>query len=188
MAIPSRATTADAADFVLVGDPDVSPRDPADVGWIPKARAVVQPGADVVRVRPLNIDERMAVRDVTAIGESYNRAQLERARRGVVAVNGDNSRDAVNAFCESIPEAAVVLLGATVEAVTAAIDPQAFFRRVVIGPDGDASEADDDKEAECITEGGGSSLPDTPQTESGSSEHTGWSTTPVPTLAHPASV
>uniref|UniRef100_A0A6M3J5V2 Uncharacterized protein n=1 Tax=viral metagenome TaxID=1070528 RepID=A0A6M3J5V2_9ZZZZ len=53
MAIP-RVRADQSHDVVYAGDADVIPNDPDASGWIPACDARVLPGADVVRLHPLN--------------------------------------------------------------------------------------------------------------------------------------
>ncbi len=141
MAIATLPTTQSTAEVVYTFDPDVVPKNGAR-GWILKSSATSKAGADVIEVRPLNIDERSGALDVDGLHTSM----LSRCRRGVVAVNGERRRKAIDLWLTACPSEAVFLLGCYIASVTAGDDPQtsqsAFFAEDEDGPDQDPDEGD----------------------------------------------
>lgn len=137
MAIATLTTTDAKAEVVFEMDPDVTPKNGAR-GWMLKENATTKAGADVVEVRPLNIDERAATLDVDGLHQSM----VARCRRGVVSVNGHTKRQAVEQWLAACPVDILFLLGCYVASVTAGEDPQ-VSQRAYFGEDGDApSEGD----------------------------------------------
>lgn len=126
MAIATLPTTDSTAEIVYTFDPDVTPKN-GSKGWILKTNSTTKAGADVVEIRPLNIDERSAALDVDGLHQSM----VSRCRRGIVSVNGSGRRADVGRWLSACPTEAVFLLGCYVASVTAGDDPQvsqgAFF-------------------------------------------------------------
>mgnify|MGYP003133620214 CR=1 FL=1 len=119
MAIATLPTTDTTAEIVYELDPDVTPKN-GSVGWMLLTEATIKNGADVLEVRPLNIDERSASLDVAGLHSSM----VARCRRGIVSVNGHKKRQAVDEFLRACPTEAIFLLGCYVASVTAGEDPQ----------------------------------------------------------------
>lgn len=117
-------------DLVWSYDPGVTtPGDLAHAGWFPKSLASqVSKDADVVRVRALNADEYTSIRDV----DGDHTKNLECARMGTVAVNGERDRAKINAYLDALVcgglSGAVDLLANVIEAMTVGISAEARAR------------------------------------------------------------
>jgi hypothetical protein len=138
MAIATLPTTDTTAEIVYSLDPDVTPKN-GSVGWILATDATIKTGADVLEVRPLNIDERSASLDVDGLHSSM----VARCRRGLVSVNGHKKRRAIDEFLTGCPTEAVFLLGCYVASVTAGEDPQ-LSQRAYFGEEDEDSAPEGD--------------------------------------------
>jgi|TARA_Y100001973_G_scaffold76078_1_gene111142 chromosome condensin MukBEF MukE localization factor len=136
MAIATLPTTNSTAEIVYTLDPDVTPKN-GGKGWVLLTDATTKAGADVVEVRPLNIDERSAALDVDGLHSSM----VSRCRRGIVSVNGERKQAAINEWLSACPTEAIFLLGCYVASVTAGEDPQES-QKAFFGDGDDASEGD----------------------------------------------
>lgn len=139
MAIATLPTTESTAEIVYTYDPDVTPKN-GSKGWILKSDATTKSGADVLKVRPLNIDERSAALDV----DGLHSAMVKRCRLGLVSVNGSEGDRAIGRWLTACPTEAVFLLGCYIASVTAGEDPQASQRAFF----GDDSENDSPQEGD----------------------------------------
>lgn len=142
MAISTLPTTSEVVEIVFCDDPDITPTDEADRGWILSDRGTIQKGADVLTVRPLNVDERARTTDV----DGRARMMLTRARAGIVKVNGRTGEKARAGWLDGCPDDAVFLLGLFIGALTNNVDHQ-LVQRAVLGAidddeDDDTSEED----------------------------------------------
>jgi len=135
-------TSREPHSVVCTFDDDVSQSDEADRGWIPLDRASVTNDATVLDVRPLNVTERAECRDEGG----WRRRHLAMARKGTVAVNGEEKRWKLSRFFEGLSDdSLLLLLGYYVAAISAAEDPQKIQR---IACDGGEVDEDEDDEAE----------------------------------------
>jgi hypothetical protein len=125
MGIITAPTVKSRIKIVYVRDPDVTPKDPNDQGWIRCQDAAVRGGATVLEIVPLNRDQYTACLDAGGV----NQMQLARGRAAIKSVNGDESMDAIEALLES-PDLFEPLfsLGQFIKAVSDAEDPQAELR------------------------------------------------------------
>lgn len=150
MAIVVTTTTERESEVSIVyqGDPCVSTH-AGHVGWVQTKHASVQKGADVLVVRPLNIDERAA-----CLGGTFATRCLNRARVGVVSVNGEKRRSRVNRWIDGLWSAeegagpapagpvAVMLLGVYIDALTECRDTNTAQSALIDVDDDDAGDAD----------------------------------------------
>jgi len=136
MAIATLPTLDTRDEIVFTEDPDVTPKNGCR-GWIAVHGADVNDGADILEVRPLNINERTRALDVDGI----HQGMLKRVMRGLTRVNGSNKSDEIRSWVERCPSDAVFLLGCYIASVTAGDDPQksqaAFFREAPGDPGAD---------------------------------------------------
>ena len=139
MAISTLPTTSSVVEIVYCDDPDVTPTDASLRGWIASDLATLQAGADVITVRPLNVDERARTTDV----EGRAQMMLSRARFGLVSVNGKTSEKARSQWLDGCPNDALFLLGIFVGAVTNNVDHQLLQSAILKGVDEDEEEDDD---------------------------------------------
>tara|TARA_R110000824_G_scaffold131166_1_gene293092 strand:+ start:9291 stop:9722 length:432 start_codon:yes stop_codon:yes gene_type:complete len=128
MSISTLPTTSSVVEIVYCDDPDVTPGDESSRGWILSDLATAQPDADILVVRPLNVDERARTTDV----EGRAQMMLARARAGVVSVNGKTGEKARSRWIDGCPDDAVFLLGLVVGALTNNVDHQ-LMQRLVLG-------------------------------------------------------
>ena len=135
MAIATLPTTGATITVVYCDDPDVTPDDDEARGWVSADTCKVEDGADVLEVRPLNVDERAKTADV----EGRSVMMLARARAGLVAANGKRGEKARAAWLNGCPDDAVFLLGLYVGALTNNVEPQ-ILQRAILG----LAEDDDD--------------------------------------------
>ena len=129
MAIATLPTTNATAEIVYALDPDVTPKN----GRMLRTKAELKTNADVLEVRPLNIDERTASLDVDGLHSSM----VARCRRGLVSVNGHTKKRAIDQFLTACPTEAIFLLGCYIASVTAGEDPQLSQRAYFGEDDGD---------------------------------------------------
>ena len=141
MSISTLPTTSSVVEIVYCDDPDVTPTDEKLRGWILSDLATMQADADVLSIRPLNVDERARTTDV----EGRAQMMLARARAGVVSVNGKTGEKARSRWLDGCPDDAVFLLGLMVGALTNNVDHQ-LIQRVVLGLADEDEEEDDDAE------------------------------------------
>lgn len=124
MAIPTRTRTTVDTTIRLVHsvDPDVTPPDEDTVGWFPAAAATYRSGADVVEVRPLDLDQEAHCNDSAMDAFTLS---LRRCRCGVVSVNGKKGDEALEKFlkphgCNTL----VVGLASYIDDLTLGEDPR----------------------------------------------------------------
>ena len=136
MAIATLPTLDTRDRIVYTEDPDVTPKN-GRRGWIAADGADVDDGADILEVRPLNINERTRALDVDGI----HQGMLKRVMRGVTRVNGSDRGDDIKMWVQRCPSDAVFLLGCYIASVTSGDDPQnsqaAFFREAPDDPGAD---------------------------------------------------
>ena len=72
MAIATLPTTNATAEIVYALDPDVTPKN-GSKGWMLRTKAELKTNADVLEVRPLNIDERTASLDVDGLQRTHKK-------------------------------------------------------------------------------------------------------------------
>ena len=138
MAISTLPTTNAVVEIVYCEDPDVTPTDDELRGWIVSDQATIKSGADVISVRPLNVDERARTTDVNGRAQMM----LARARFGLVVVNGRTWEKARAAWLDGCPDDALFLLGLFVGAITNNVDHQLLQSAILGAMD---SEEEDDK-------------------------------------------
>jgi len=134
--LQKKVKTTSSEVLVMCEDPDVAPKDPHARGWIPRSAAMSVGGdADIVEVRPLNIDEDA---ETGGIAGHYQRT-LAQCRAGIVRVNGSRSRkvkDAWLAQFRGVHRSVYFLLGLYIEALTNGIDDiQDVQRRYLVDDD-----------------------------------------------------
>lgn len=113
MTIALTPTVESTVDVVFALDPDVTAKNGAR-GWMLKSEAKLDPGADVVTLRPMNIDERAESLDAGGIRQTA----LTRARTGLVRINGVREHKAREGWLNRCPDTALFLLGCYVHAIT----------------------------------------------------------------------
>lgn len=129
-------TKRDRIELVCSADPDVTPNDEGETGWMPRSKAGVGPGADVVTVRPLTRVEYAQLSDVSGATERWVRA----ARMAVVSVNGNVL---ASDWFEGVQDLSVLwTLGAWVWYSSDGRDPQPFQRLVFSGSSPEDAEAE----------------------------------------------
>lgn len=117
MAIALTPTVDSTVDVVFALDPDVTAKNGAR-GWMLKSEALMQSGADVLTMRPMNVDERAESLDAGGTRQTG----LLRARIGLVAVNGLRSQKARDQWLNNCPDFALLLLGCYVRDITIGAD------------------------------------------------------------------
>lgn len=127
--------TTDFVTLVSSADPDVTAKNGL-VGWMPKTKAQVRKGADVVKVRALsNVD---LARGFDADGPAQSLAGL--AMAGVVSVNGD--RDCGD-WVSACSYKHAMALGAYIQDISLGVDPSQR-QRALYAIGGTAEPSDDD--------------------------------------------
>ena len=142
MAISTLPTTSAVVEIVYCDDPDVTPSKPELKGWILADLASMQSGADIVSIRPLNVDERARTADV----DGRAQMMLARARAGLVMVNGRSGEKARSTWLDGCPDDALFLLGLVVGAVTNNVDHQLLQSAILGAMDEDDEDADSEDE------------------------------------------
>jgi len=146
MALDKIKTTLEPHPVVSTYDPDVTPNDPEDVGWIPADAATIKDGADLVLVRALNLAEDAEIRDAGGFFARY----LAAAQKGVIGYNGKEKAAKARAWLRGVRDRTqITLLGIYVDAITNGEDPQARQRLITsIEPSPEGESEDEAAEAE----------------------------------------
>ena len=116
-------STKQRIELVCTDDPDVTPTDERNQGWILAKDAEVEDGADVIEVRPLNIAQRAEASG--AGGQEINGSVvlLAWARLGVKKVNGKGKAHVAEWFEGLQQDVLWQMLGLYVRAVSNGQDP-----------------------------------------------------------------
>ena len=137
MALPAAKLTDSKVRLVCTADPCVTPKESDDLGWIPRARANLSDGADIVVIRSATRHEYAEALDC----KGATSALVHLAECGLVKVNEDGDPAA---FLASVDMAALVALGAYVQDVCNGIDPSQRQRRIFGGDVDDDHDAPED--------------------------------------------
>jgi len=138
MALPAAKLQDAKVRVCCTADPCVTPKDDEDVGWIPRARANLSDGADVVVIRAATRREYAEALDCSGATS----ALVHLAQCGVVKINDDGD---VPAFLAAVDMSALVSLGAYIQDMCNGLDPAIRQRRIFGGDvDDDLDPPEDD--------------------------------------------